>query len=69
MDDKEWIAGLAISYIIILFMGFCVGAFVDEHVKTDSLAQVLYKDTTKYLQHRNDNFFDLLKLVKATENK
>ena len=67
MDDKEWIAGMIITGSIIFFAGFCAGAFTDEYVKTDSLAQVLYKDTAKYLQHRNDNFFDLLKLVGEKE--
>lgn len=69
MTDKEWIVSMIITGFIILSIGFCIGAFTDEHIKTDSLAQILYKDTTKYLQHRNDNFFDLLKLVKLTENK
>lgn len=69
MDDKEWIAGMIITGLIIFFIGFGAGAFIDEHIKTDSLAQVLYKDTTKYLQHRNDNFFNLLKLVKAKDGE
>lgn len=69
LEDREWIAGLIITIVLPFVLGFCIGSFVDECIKVDDLAKVLYKDTDKYLQHKHDNFYDLLKLVKVKEVK
>lgn len=68
-ENKEWIAGMIIIMVFLFGLGFCIGAFVDECIKVDDLAKVLYKDTNEYLQHRQDNFCDLLKLVELKETK
>ena len=37
------------------------------NVLKDDLAKVVYKNTDEYLQHRHDNFYELLKLLEAKE--
>ena len=69
LEGKEWIAGIIIVVVLPFVFGFCVGASVDECIKVDDLAKVLYKNTDEYLQHRHDNFYDLLKLVEVKEIK
>lgn len=65
LEDREWIYGLIITIVLPFVLGICIGGFVDECIKADDLSKVLYKDTDDYLQHRHDNFRDLLKLVKV----
>lgn len=66
-EDKEWVLGLFMFIVIIFGLGFIVGTCVDESIKVNNLAQVLYKDTDEYLQHEHDNFYDLLKLIERKE--
>ena len=68
-ESKEWIIGIILLMVLLFGLGFCIGAFVDECIKVDDLAKVLYKDTNEYLQHRQDNFCDLLKLVELKDTK
>ena len=68
-ESKEWIIGIILLMVLLFGLGFCIGAFVDDCIKVDDLAKVLYKDTNEYLQHRQDNFCDLLKLVELKETK
>ena len=68
-ENKEWIAGMIIIMVFLFGLGFCIGSLIDECIKVDDLAKVLYKDTNEYLQHRQDNFCDLLKLVELKETK
>ena len=68
-EGKEWILGMIIIMVFLFGLGFCIGAFVDESIKVDDLAKVLYKDTDEYLQHRYDNFYDFLKLIETKEIK
>lgn len=69
LEGKEWIAGIIIVIVLPFVLGIGIGAIVDESDKADDLAKVLYKNTDEYLQHRNDNFYDLLKLVETKEIK
>lgn len=68
-EGREWILGMFILIVLIFGLGFIVGTYVNESINIDNLAQVLYKDTDEYLQHRHDNFYDLLKLVETKEIK
>lgn len=68
-ENKEWMIGMILLMVLLFGLGFCTGAFADECTKADDLAKVLYKDTNEYLQHRQDNFCDLLKLVELKETK
>ena len=68
-ESKEWIIGMILLMVLLFGLGFCMGATADEYIKVDDLAKVLYKDTNEYLQHRQDNFCDLLKLVELKETK
>ena len=68
-ESKEWIIGMILLMVLLFDLGFCIGAVADECAKVDDLAKVLYKDTNEYLQHRQDNFCDLLKLVELKETK
>ena len=72
-ESKEWIIGMILLMVLLFGLGFCIGfrigAFADECAKVDDLAKVLYKDTNEYLQHRQDNFCDLLKLVELKGTK
>ena len=65
--DREFIVSIIIIIVLIFGLGFCIGGIVANHIKADNLAKVLYKNTDKYLQHRHDNFYDLLKLVEIKE--
>ena len=67
-EIREWMLGM-ILMVLLFGLGICIGAVADECVKADDLAKVLYKDTNEYLQHRQDNFCDLLKLVELKETK
>ena len=67
-EIREWMLGM-ILMVLLFGLGFCMGAVADECLKADDLAKVLYKDTNEYLQHRQDNFYDLLKLVDLKETK
>lgn len=67
--DFEFILGIIIAIVLIFGLGFGIGGFTDECIKSNSLAQVLYKDTDKYLQHRHDNFYKLLKLVEIKKQE
>lgn len=66
-EDKEWVAGMVIAMVIFFILGFCIGDSTNEYAKADDLAKVIYKNTDEYLQHRHDNFYELLKLVEAKE--
>ena len=66
-EDKEWVAGMAIAMVILFILGFFAGYVIDECTKKDDLAKVIYKNTDEYLQHRHDNFYELLKLVETKE--
>ena len=66
-EDKEWIAGMIIAVVIPFVLGFFTGDFTNECTKADDLAKAVYKNTDEYLQHRHDNFYELLKLVEAKE--
>lgn len=68
-DSKEWMIGMILLMVLLFGLGFCIGSLIDECIKADDLAKVLYKDTNEYLQHRQDNFCDLLKLVELKETK
>ena len=68
-ESKEWIISVILLMVLLFGLGFGIGAATDECVKADDLAKVLYKDTNEYLQHRQDNFCDLLKLVELKEIK
>ena len=68
-ESKEWIISMILLMVLLFGLGFGIGAVADECVKADDLAKVLYKDTNEYLQHRQDNFCDLLKLVELKETK
>ena len=67
-ESKEWMLGM-ILMVLLFGLGFSMGAVADECLKADDLAKVLYKDTNEYLQHRQDDFCDLLKLVELKETK
>ena len=67
-EIREWMLGM-ILMVLLFGLGFCIGSLIDECIKADDLAKVLYKDTNEYLQHRQDNFCDLLKLVELKETK
>ena len=67
-ESKEWMLGM-ILMVLLFGLGFCIGSLIDECIKADDLAKVLYKDTNEYLQHRQGNFCDLLKLVELKETK
>ena len=66
-EDKEWVAGMIIAIVIPFILGFFAGDSSNECAKADDLAKVIYKNTDEYLQHRHDNFYELLKLVEAKE--
>lgn len=66
-DYGECLAGMIIVIAIPFAFGIGVGGFMDANTKADDLAKVLYKDTDKYLQHRHNNFYDLLELVEIKE--
>ena len=68
-ESKEWMIGMILLMVLLFGLGFCIGSLIDECIKADNLAKVLYKDTNEYLQHRQDNFYDLLKLVELKEIK
>ena len=68
-ESKEWMIGMILLMVLLFGLGFCIGSLIDECTKADDLAKVLYKDTNEYLQHRQDNFCDLLKLVELKETK
>lgn len=68
-ESKEWMIGMILLMVLLFGLGFCIGSLIDECIKADDLAKVLYKDTNEYLQHRQDNFCDLLKLVELKETK
>lgn len=67
-EVREWMLGM-ILMVLLFGLGICIGSLIDECIKADDLAKVLYKDTNEYLQHRQDNFCDLLKLVELKETK
>ena len=69
INDGECLVGMIIAIAIPFAFGIGVGWFMDANTKADDLAKVLYKDTDKYLQHRHNNFYDLLKLVELKETK
>ena len=62
-DYGECVVGMILSIAIPFALGISVGGFIDADNKADDLAKVLYKNTDEYLQHKHDNFYDLLKLV------
>ena len=66
-ESKEWMIGMILLMVLLFGLGFCIGSLIDECIKVDNLAKVLYKDTNEYLQHRQDNFYDLLKLIKEKD--
>ena len=66
-EDKEWVAGMIITIVTLFIVEFFTGCVIDECTKADDLAKVIYKNTDEYLQHRHDNFYELLKLVEAKE--
>ena len=68
-ESKEWMIGMILLMVLLFGLGFCIGSLIDECIKADDLAKVLYKDTNEYLQHRQDNFCNLLKLVELKETK
>lgn len=68
-ESKEWMIGMILLMVLLFGLGFCIGSLIDECIKVDDLTKVLYKDTNEYLQHRQDNFYDLLKLVELKETK
>ena len=68
-ERKEWMIGMILLMVLLFGLGFCIGSLIDECVKVDDLAKVLYEDTNEYLQHRQDNFHDLLILVELKETK
>ena len=68
IEIREWMPGMILMGLLF-GLGFCTGAVADECIKVDNLAKVLYKDTNEYLQHRQDNFYDLLKLVELKGTK
>lgn len=65
----EIIVSMIIIIVLIFGLGFCIGDIIANRIEADNLAKVLYKDTDKYLQHRHDNFYDLLKLVEIKEQE
>ena len=68
-EDNEWITAIIMFIVLIFGLGFCIGNIISDNIKTNNLAKVLYKNTDKYLQHRHDNFYDLLKLVEIKEQE
>ena len=66
-ESKEWMIGMILLMVLLFGLGFCIGSLIDECIKADNLAKVLYKDTNEYLQHRQDNFYDLLKSIKEKD--
>lgn len=68
-DYGECLAGMIIAIAVPFAFGIGVGGFMDADTKADDLAKVLYKDTDKYLQHRHNNFYNLLKLVEIKEQE
>ena len=67
IEDGELIAGIIITIVLIFVLGFCIGDITDEYIKSDYLARALYKNTEEYVQHKRDNFYNLLKLVEIKE--
>lgn len=68
-EDNGWIVAIIIFIVSIFGLGICIGNIISDNIKTNNLAKVLYKNTDKYLQHRHDNFYDLLKLVEIKEQE
>ena len=68
-EDNEWITAIIIFIVLIFCLGICISNIISDNIKTNNLAKVLYKNTDKYLQHRHDNFYDLLKLVEIKEQE
>lgn len=66
-EDIECVIYMIIVAAISFVLGLCLGGFTDGCIKSDYLARTLYKNTDKYLQHRYNNFYDLLKLVEIKE--
>ena len=66
-ESKEWMIGMILLMVLLFGLGFCIGSLIDECIKVDNLAKALSKDTNEYLHHRQDNFYDLLKLIKEKD--
>lgn len=66
-DDVKNLLGVLIAMSFIFVLGLFLGCVIDESIKSDYLARTLYKNTEAYVQHKQDNFYHLLKLVEIKE--